>query len=483
MTAREIDRFLERYTKALEEGDAAIFAGAGLSKPSGFVDWKELMREIAVDLGLEVDKETDLVALAQYHVNEYGGNRDRLNTLLIEEFTKDTSVTENHRLIANLPIHTIWTTNYDQLFEHAFHQVNKRVDVKTTKENLAYTFPKRDAVLYKMHGDISQPHDAVLTKEDYEIYLDKRSLFSELLKGDLISKTFLFLGFSFTDPNIDYILSRIRALLGHNQRRHYCIMRRIQKPVKGGTEQAQYEYDKTKLELRISDLKRYGIQALMIDDYSEITGILRELNERIIRRNIFVSGSARTYTPMDRGRIESLARDIGREIIHRGYNLVSGLGINIGSIVMIGAMEALYSSENNSLNDRVYLRPFVKRAMPELSSFEYNSKHRREMISNVGFTIFLCGDRYDEDSNQTVLSSGVLEEYELTKELGKYPIPVGATGHAARLIWEEVNNSLGSIYPQVRVEEYFKILGDETKSNEEIIDAIFAIVKRIAPQS
>lgn len=32
--------FIETYVKAIREGDAAVFAGAGLSRPSGLVDWK-----------------------------------------------------------------------------------------------------------------------------------------------------------------------------------------------------------------------------------------------------------------------------------------------------------------------------------------------------------------------------------------------------------------------------------------------------------
>ena len=101
---------------------------------------------------------------------------------------------------------------------------HRRPDVKTTKENLAITLPNRDVVIYKMHSDCRQPQDAVLTKEDYETYSEKREVFSTALKGDLVERTFLFLGFSFTDPNIDYILSRIRGLLGQNQRGHYCVI-------------------------------------------------------------------------------------------------------------------------------------------------------------------------------------------------------------------------------------------------------------------
>jgi NAD-dependent SIR2 family protein deacetylase len=120
-------RFFDHFRSAMEDGDAALFVGAGLSAPAGFVNWKELLREIAEDLDLDVDRETDLVALAQYHVNTEN-NRARINRMLIDEFTKDAKLTENHRLIAALPIRTVWTTNYDRLLEQAYQDAGKRVD-------------------------------------------------------------------------------------------------------------------------------------------------------------------------------------------------------------------------------------------------------------------------------------------------------------------------------------------------------------------
>jgi hypothetical protein len=41
-----LEEFYKEYTQALDEGYAALFAGAGLSRPSGFVDWKELLKDI-----------------------------------------------------------------------------------------------------------------------------------------------------------------------------------------------------------------------------------------------------------------------------------------------------------------------------------------------------------------------------------------------------------------------------------------------------
>ena len=44
---------------------------------------------------------------------------------------------------------------------------------------------------------------------------------------DLISKTFVFIGFSFEDPNLDSILNQIRLLLDENIRNNYCFMKRV----------------------------------------------------------------------------------------------------------------------------------------------------------------------------------------------------------------------------------------------------------------
>jgi len=171
---REIELFIQDYLKEIREDNAAIFAGAGLSAPAGFVNWRDLLRPIAEELRLDVDKEHDLVAVAQYHCNENGGNRHKLNQLLIEQLTVGAVPTDNHKVLARLPISTYWTTNYDQLIETALKDAGKIADVKYITEQLATTKSRRDAVVYKMHGDVEHPHDAVLIKDDYEKYHMKR---------------------------------------------------------------------------------------------------------------------------------------------------------------------------------------------------------------------------------------------------------------------------------------------------------------------
>ncbi len=224
---RDISSFIDRYVKEIQNYTAAMFIGAGFSMNAGYVDWKNLLSGIAEDLGLDIEKETDLISLAQYNYNENGQNRGLINNALFEEFTKEKDLDENHKILAKLPISTFWTTNYDSLIEKALRDARKIVDVKYNNSHLSLTIPHRDAVVYKMHGDKSNPNEAILIKDDYEQYYQKHAQFITSLSGDLISKTFLFIGFSFTDPNLDYILSRIRIDYKENNRQHYAIMRKV----------------------------------------------------------------------------------------------------------------------------------------------------------------------------------------------------------------------------------------------------------------
>lgn len=85
MARDPIDSFIEVYVQALHDQNAALFAGAGLSIPAGLVNWKELLKNIAADVGLDIRKEDDLISVAQYHFNEHRG-RHRINQALIDNF-------------------------------------------------------------------------------------------------------------------------------------------------------------------------------------------------------------------------------------------------------------------------------------------------------------------------------------------------------------------------------------------------------------
>ena len=137
-----------------------------------------------------------------------------MDDLIKEKFTALVSPTENHKLLAQLPISIFWTTNYDRLIEKALESNMKIPNIKTKDEHLRGTNRNFDAIVYNLHGDVGLPEDAVITRSDYEEFgYSKRKLFREVLEGDLLTKTFLFLGFSFEDPNFNYVITRLRVLL------------------------------------------------------------------------------------------------------------------------------------------------------------------------------------------------------------------------------------------------------------------------------
>lgn len=82
MSAISISTFEIAILKELENNNVSIFAGAGLSRGNGFVDWKGLLRDIASELSLNIDKEHDLVTVAQYHCNNHG--RQTINEAIVQ---------------------------------------------------------------------------------------------------------------------------------------------------------------------------------------------------------------------------------------------------------------------------------------------------------------------------------------------------------------------------------------------------------------
>lgn len=429
-------RLIKYLVKELQAENLAIFAGAGLSKPAGFVDWKSLLIEVAEDLDLDIDKEeSNLVALAQYHVNSKR-NRTKINQLIIEEFSKNIGITENHRILSRLPIHTFWTTNYDDLIEKALEDAKKIVDIKHDPKQLLTSPKKRDAVVYKMHGDYRHPTDAVIIKDDYERYLLQRNEFYIALRGDLLTKKFLFLGFSFADPNIDYILGKIRAAHTENHQTHYCILRRVQQFT--GEDLADFEYREKKQKYFIEDLQRIGVETLLVKEYSEITEILKEVEAAFKKRTIFISGAAHDFQPYTKDEVEKFIFELSKEIIKLDFRVISGFGLGIGSSVIAGAIDQLLSSGKRITEDDLILRPFPQTTSGEKTLPELWTAYRKDMISFAGISLFLFGNKIDGATGEIVDSNGMIEEFEISKANNCILLPVGATGSLAKKLAERV---------------------------------------------
>ena len=416
---------IREVEKAIKGDGLGAFIGAGLSIPAGFCSWKELLREPAEEIGLDVEKESDLVNLAQYYSNSK--KRTSIDDLIKDQFSQLVKPTENHKLLSQLPISTFWTTNYDRLIEKALENNMKKPYVKTKDEQLRGTNHNFDAIVYKLHGDVGTPEDAVITRSDYEEFgYNKRKLFREVLEGDLLTKTFLFLGFSFEDPNFNYIIGRLRVLLDEkNTRKHYCIMKRVQDTVENS------EYEKAKQELQIEDLNRYGIFTCLVNDYNEITEILSTLVDKYRRKTIFISGSAYCYPGYSHEIAQTFIHKLSFELSKNGYRIVNGYGKGIGEFVLNGVADYCLT-HNSKINDFLTLMPFPQNSSLGIDLDTLYKENREQMIENCGIAIFIFGNKETEN-----IASGVLEEYELSKEHGLACLPIEYTGGSSKEIYDK----------------------------------------------
>jgi hypothetical protein len=390
----------------------------------------------------------------------------------LEEFAENAEPTANHRILARLPIFTYWTTNYDKLIEQALEDVGKRPDVKYNIEQLAITLPRRDAVVYKMHGDVSNPGDAILIKDDYEKYHLTGQAFITALTGDLISKTFLFLGFSFSDPNIDYVLSRIRAGYVKNMRSHHCFMKMFDD--KDYPDAETLAYRSRQQALFINDLKRFNINAVPLQSYDQITDVLGRL-ERIHKiKTVFISGAAQEWGawPVDRAR--GFVHGLSKTLVDKEYRVVSGFGQGVGSAVISGALERIYAQQRSKIADQLILRPFPQSSTHEVSWPELLRRYRDDLTDYAGACVVLFGNKSRE--GQIALSDGVAQEFEMAKEKGLAMIPVGATGYMAKELWNRVMGDFGAYYPQ-RTDAFrplLETLGKPDAEPEVLINGIVA---------
>jgi len=442
-----VTNFIDDYFRDVESGDAAIFAGAGLSVPAGFVDWRELLRPLAGELDLDIARETDLVSVAQFHVNANGMNRARLHRAVVDAFSSDAPPTENHRLLAQLPITTLWTTNYDRLIETALRAAGKVVDVKHTVAQLAVTSPRRDATVYKMHGDVDHPDQAVATRDDYEGYATSRGAFVNALAGDLVSKTFLFLGFSFTDPNLDHVLSRLRLTFKENQRRHYAIFKKRSRY--HGEDDASYEHAIVRQALVVNDLLRFNVVVVMIDDYSEISEILRQLVRRYRRRTVFVSASAANFDPWGEEAVTSFMRSLGASLARSRVRIATGLGLGVGNALFTGAIEEVVRARTGHIEDLIVARPFPQ-AVPKAERHGVWEDYRRGILQEVGVSLHLFGNKLVDGA--LVPADGVRREAEIARELGVAVIPIGATGSIAATLADEALADPDALMPLLSYE-------------------------------
>ena len=202
----EPHQIAERFTKK----QPALFLGAGACLSSGGLTARELANRLK-------DK---------FKCSDYVSDDLReISSVLERRFTRkalvDTIVTELRPLrpdgsllaLARLQWRAIFTTNYDQLVEHAYSTVGKRLTVVRSNYDYSSAYDGQTTPLFKIHGcisqDVSYGHrtSMILTYRDYDSAVSFRETIFDRFRLELSSGPLLFVGYSIQDEDIQSILT------------------------------------------------------------------------------------------------------------------------------------------------------------------------------------------------------------------------------------------------------------------------------------
>lgn len=215
----------------------ACFTGAGLASPlfsrwqgvlEQFVNECESQGKLHYDKGELQDKIrrgedyldiADACALALGVSGYHEFIRRRFNI----QFSFD-DVPPAYRELLELEIRAILTTNWDRIPEvggrGAYNIFTNRRVPDAIRANA-----ERQKLVMMLHGEANDGKSLVFTREDYKriIYRNEQPLI-DFLKMVFMSDTVLFIGFSFTDPHLDMVLSAIHATHAGNVQPHYVLL-------------------------------------------------------------------------------------------------------------------------------------------------------------------------------------------------------------------------------------------------------------------
>ena len=444
--------FINAIIANKQENGISAFVGAGLCSDAQMPDWLHLLQPCAEELGVSIDENTDLFKFAQYYANTFGYNKLRkLINKTLNTYQHDSTLVSS---ILNVGFKSIWTTNYDKIIENNIVKLNAFSNTIFDEKDLVNISWQNRINIFKLNGDISNLNNIVITQSDIDNYQNNHALFLTFLKRELVTNTFIFIGYSFNDHIVLSALAEINQYLGESSNTHYTIMK---------------NKHTDEFKMFIEDLeKRYHIKTVLVEEYAEIPLLLDKLKRRILDSNVFISGSFEYLPSAEDTFAYSLCKSLGEKLIDSNYNIVTGFGRNIGYYISGVVTQKIINNNIGNIEERLILRPFA-----HIMTSEEDTQFRKLLISNANSTVYMFGQHLK--NGQPENSRGTLEEYKLAKSMKKIIIPLGVTGYSSREIFNDLKKNL-ICYPYL--EQYIDVL--ENERNVDIISScIISILNRV----
>jgi phosphoglycolate phosphatase-like HAD superfamily hydrolase len=194
----------------------SFFAGAGVSIASGLGGWRQcflpLLKKHLPENSLTSFSLPEIVQL----IIADQGRAEILFDDFKEAFTAQREPNSYHYSMVRSACETIWTTNYDNLFERAIHSSARPMAVLRDDVQLKDNFGT-GRKLFKVHGDfydatynrVSMDWGVVISDEQFDLSEVNRPEIWRYFEDEYRTSSLLFVGVSFGDPTLRRILSII----------------------------------------------------------------------------------------------------------------------------------------------------------------------------------------------------------------------------------------------------------------------------------
>jgi len=213
----------EKLLNKIRNNEVVLWVGAGFSKYARVPMGGELVQKIKSSATQSEQKllgdYNTLPDVAEEFVKMRNNRKTELFSIIKNALQVNINISDLyvHNSLKNIPqIHTIITTNFDDLFEKAY---GNDIEVIIRDESIAPAFSSVNSdkiKLFKIHSDFTNPDLMIITKSDYVKFFDSdiyRPLWTEI-KSIIAKKSIFFVGYSLEDPNIQFIFNRIVEKLG-----------------------------------------------------------------------------------------------------------------------------------------------------------------------------------------------------------------------------------------------------------------------------
>ena len=223
----------EQLKRTYDNGRVMPFLGAGISMPSGYPGWTQFLYDACEESHLTDQDLAAFLANGQYEEAAQALHDDMtaavFNELLESAFKSKKDLCGSIRCLPMLfPSSSIITTNFDDLIERAYKEVEQNFDQVrsgTTLNEVLRLISMGNKLLVKLHGSCDLVAERVLLKDEYDSAYGDGNEVKKFFNRILFGQSLLFVGCSLSvDRTIQAMIDVVEEHGAETLPRHYAFL-------------------------------------------------------------------------------------------------------------------------------------------------------------------------------------------------------------------------------------------------------------------